>query len=178
MKKVLVISSSLRFRSNSEALADSFARGAAEAGHSVEKISLQGRDIRFCKGCLACQRTRKCVIDDDMQFLMAKVHDADVLCFATPVYYYEMSGQLKTFLDRCNPLYVSDYHFRKVYLACSATDTDDATPSRAVSGLQGWISCFPEARFGGYVFGGGVTSVGEIGGHAALDDAYAMGQAV
>lgn len=53
-KKVLVISTSLRKGSNSEALADAFAKGAADAGHSVEQISLQGKTISFCRGCFAC----------------------------------------------------------------------------------------------------------------------------
>ena len=65
MKKVLVISSSLRLRSNSESLADAFARGASEAGNEVEKITIREKNIRFCKGCLACQKTQHCVINDD-----------------------------------------------------------------------------------------------------------------
>lgn len=53
-KKVLVISTSLRNNSNSEALADAFVKGAKEAGHRVEKVSLREKSIGFCKGCLAC----------------------------------------------------------------------------------------------------------------------------
>ena len=56
-KKVLVISTSLRKNSNSEALADAFAEGAMAAGHQVEKLSLRGKEIGFCKGCLRCQST-------------------------------------------------------------------------------------------------------------------------
>ena len=104
MKKVLVISSSLRLRSNSEALADEFIRGAAEAGNEVEKITLKDKEIHFCKGCLNCQKTQKCVIKDDTPAIVEKMHDADVIAFATPIYYYEMCGQLKTLLDRANPL--------------------------------------------------------------------------
>ena len=53
-KKVLVITTSLRLKSNSEALADEFVRGAVEAGHEVEKLSLRGKEIAFCRGCMAC----------------------------------------------------------------------------------------------------------------------------
>ena len=56
MKKVIVISTSLRNGSNSDVLADRFAAGAKAAGHDVEKISLAGKNIQFCKGCLACQQ--------------------------------------------------------------------------------------------------------------------------
>lgn len=57
MKKIIVISSSLRVNSNSEALAGEFARGAADSGNEVEIISLRGKEIRFCTGCLTCQKT-------------------------------------------------------------------------------------------------------------------------
>ena len=64
-KKVLVISTSLRKNSNSETLADAFLAGAKASGNQVEKISLRGKKIAFCQGCLACQNTQKCVIEDD-----------------------------------------------------------------------------------------------------------------
>ena len=64
-KKVLIISTSLRRHSNSHALAEEFAKGAKEAGHQVELISLIGRQIEYCVGCLSCQRTGQCVIEDD-----------------------------------------------------------------------------------------------------------------
>ena len=103
MKKVLIISSSLRRGSNSDALAEAFARGAAEAGNEVEQVSLKGKDLRFCMGCLACQKTQKCVIADDAPAIVEKMYAADAIAFATPIYYYELSGQLKTLLDRSNP---------------------------------------------------------------------------
>ena len=122
MKNVLIISSSLRGGSNSEILAHEAERGAIEAGNVVEFINLKGKDIKFCIGCLACQKTGKCVQKDDMAEMIAKVQNADVLIFATPIYYYEMSGQLKTFLDRCNPLYPQDNKFKDVYLITSSYD--------------------------------------------------------
>ena len=55
MKRVIVISTSLRRGSNSDMLADKFVEGAIAAGNEVEKISLTGKDIQFCKGCLGCK---------------------------------------------------------------------------------------------------------------------------
>jgi hypothetical protein len=93
-KKVLIISTSPRKGSNSDALADEFAKGAMDAGNEVEKVSLIGKDIQFCRGCLACQKTKRCVIHDDADTIVQeKMLLADVLVFATPIYYYEMSGQ-------------------------------------------------------------------------------------
>ena len=113
-KKVLIISSSPRKGGNSETLADAFIRGAKEAGHQTEKICLYDKTISFCKGCLACLQYHRCVIHDDADVIAQKMRKADVLVFATPIYYYEMCGQMKTMLDRANPLYDSDYQFRDV----------------------------------------------------------------
>lgn len=109
MKKVIVISTSLRTGSNSDMLADKFIEGALQSGHDVEKISLINKDIRFCRGCLACQKLGRCVINDDANEIMQKVLHAEVIVWATPIYYYEMSGQMKVLIDRMNALYALDY---------------------------------------------------------------------
>lgn len=82
MKKVLVISSSLRHGSNSEALAKEFARGAKDAGNEVDYITLRGKDIKFCIGCFSCQKTQKCVLRDDVPEILKKMYDADVVAFS------------------------------------------------------------------------------------------------
>ena len=102
-KNVLVVSSSLRSHSNSERLADEFVRGVQESGNYAEHISLRDKTIHFCKGCLTCQESQRCVIHDDADMIVQKMRTADVIVFATPIYYYEMSGQMKTLLDRANP---------------------------------------------------------------------------
>ena len=178
MKKVLIITSSLRAHSNSDSLAEAFARGAMDAGNEVETVSLKHKDIHFCMGCLACQKTLRCVINDDAPAIVEKMHDAEVIAFASPIYYYEMSGQLKTMLDRANPLYPSDYHFRDIYMLTSAAEDEAYVPERAVAGLTGWIDCFEHARLVGSVFAGGVNSPDEIKGHPSLDKAYQMGHAI
>ena len=81
MKRVIVISTSLRRGSNSDILADKFVEGAKAAGNEVEKISLAGKDIQFCKGCFGCQKLGLCVINDDVNDIMAKVMQADVVCW-------------------------------------------------------------------------------------------------
>ena len=178
-KKILILSTSPRKNSNSDALAEEFAKGAREAGHTVEKISLIGKDIQFCRGCLACQKTMRCVIRDDAdQIVQEKMLHADVLVFATPIYYYEMSGQMKTLLDRANPLYPSDYAFRDVYLIAAAAEDGDEVWSRAASGLEGWIDCFPKAHLSGVIFGGNATDAGSIQGSPAMQKAFDAGKAI
>lgn len=175
MKKVIVISTSLRHGSNSDMLADKFAEGARSAGNDVEKISLAGKEINFCKGCLACQTLGKCVINDDVNAIMAKVLEADVVAWATPIYYYEMSGQMKTLIDRMNALYPLDYKFRDIYLLTVAAEEDEDTPKRAEAGLTGWIDCYPKTRLVGTLFCGGVNAPGDIKGNAKLQQAFELG---
>lgn len=177
-KNILILSTSLRKNSNSEELADAFLKGAQEAGHNAQKISLRDKSIGFCKGCFACLKTGSCVIRDDAIEIAKQMHDADVLVFASPIYYYEMSGQMKTLLDRANSLYGSDYRFSDVYFLSTAAEDADGVDSRAISGLEGWIACFERAKMAGTVFAGGVNDTGEISGHPALQKAYEMGKAV
>ena len=177
-KMVLVLSTSPRKGGNSDALADAFVRGAQEAGNQVEKITLYDKTIGFCKGCLSCQHTQRCIIRDDADAITQKMLTADVIAFATPIYYYGMCGQMKTLLDRANPLFPAAYQFRDIYLLAAAAEADEHTVDGAVTGLQGWIDCFEKARLAGTVFAGGVTAVGEIQGHPALQRAYETGKTV
>ena len=177
-KRVLIVSASPRKNSNSEALALSFAEGARAAGHEVEFVSLRGKTVSFCRGCFVCQEKLRCVIHDDADEICRKAVSADVLVFATPIYYYEMSGQLKTLLDRLNPLFPSDYAFTDVYMLTSAAEDESFVPQRAISGLEGWIDCFERAKLAGTVVMGGVTAAGENPEHPALDLAYKMGKQI
>ena len=175
-KHVLVISTSPRKGGNSDTLADAFIQGAREAGHVVEKIALCDKTIGFCKGCLTCVKTQRCVIQDDANAIVQQMLTADVIAFATPIYYYGICGQMKTLLDRSNPLYSANYAFRDVYLLSAAAEEGEHTADRAVTGLMGWIDCFEKARLAGTVFAGGVTAVGDIQGHPAVRKAREMGR--
>lgn len=177
MKNVLVITTSLRGNSNSDIFANKVVEGIKDAGNAVEIVSLKGKTIKFCIGCLSCQNTGECVLKDDAKEIITKIKNADSIVFVTPIYYYEMSGQLKTLLDRCNPLYGRDYNFRNIYLVMTATDTADFTPERAIHGLGGWVECFEEAKLADTIFLGGNTDPGDAKKHSEqLDQAYNFGK--
>ena len=178
MKKIVVISTSMRAGSNSQVLAEKFAEGAKAAGNEVEFISLRGKDIKFCIGCLACQKLGTCVIKDDVPAIMEQVLNADVVCWATPIYYYEMSGQMKTLIDRMNAMYPKDYQFRDVYLLATATEDEEYVPKRAEAGLTGWIDCYPKCHLAGTLFCGGVPMPHSIDDHSKLQEAYELGKNV
>ena len=179
MSKVLVISTSLRAKSNSDILTGRLIDGAKDAGYDVEHVSLKGKEIKFCIGCLSCQNTQRCVLNDDAVWIAEKVKETQTLVFATPIYYYGMSEQMKTLLDRLNPLYPSEYRFRNVYLLATAAEDEVFVPEKAVSGLQGWIDCFTKAKLAGSLFCGGVADPGDAEGKPGeLEKAYTFGRAL
>lgn len=85
---------------------------------------------------------------------------------------------MKTLLDRANPLYSSDYAFRDVYFIAAAAEDGDEVWSRAASGLEGWIACFPKAHLSGIIFGGNATEADSIQGNPAMQKAFEMGKAI
>jgi len=175
-KRILVLSTSPRIGGNSETLADVFIKGAEEAGHETKKICLYDKKIEFCKGCLGCQTTGKCILRDDAERIIAQMKAMDVLVFATPIYFYEMSGQMKTLLDRTNPLFPAEYEFRDIYLLATSADEEESSMEAAV---KGWISCFEKSRLAGVVRGTGADKKGAIEECGeALSAAYEMGRNV
>lgn len=176
-KHVLVISASPRRGGNSDLLADAFMQGAQEAGHDVAKISLREKKVGFCKGCLGCQKTQQCVLRDDMDEILPRMQRAEVIAFAGPVYFYSLCGQLKTLLDRTNPLFASEYAMRDIYLLASAADTAENAVDGSITALEGWVSCFEKVRLRGSVRALGVTEAGDVRRTpAALDAARELGR--
>lgn len=114
MKKIVIVSSTFRKNGNSELLAKQFEKGALESGNSVQTIFLRDVKPQFCTGCLSCLNTGKCVLKDGVNALLPAVREADVLVFATPVYYYSMSG-------------TTDPPWKEPSAACRAGSTVSAT---------------------------------------------------
>lgn len=105
-KNVLVLSASPRKGGNSDLLCDEFVQGAKKAGHDAEKVFLREKKIGYCVACDACRKNGgRCFQKDDMPAILEKMMTADVIVMATPVYFYSMSAQLKTLIDRVYPSY-------------------------------------------------------------------------
>lgn len=119
--KVLVINGSPRAKGNSDILCDEFIRGAEEAGHQVEKISLREKSISPCKACYACFRTGPCVQKDDMAEILKKADNADVFLLASPTYFLTMSGQMKVMIDRLLPRW-QDLGGKEAYVIVTGHD--------------------------------------------------------
>ena len=95
----------------------------------------------------------------------------------TPIYYYEMCGQMKTLLDRLNPLYSTDYSFRDIYMIATAAENDESAFEKAYNGLQGWVDCFEKASLKGMVGGGRIDAANIAASHAdVMKKAYELGK--
>ncbi|MBQ2895349.1 MAG: flavodoxin family protein [Oscillospiraceae bacterium] len=179
MKKVLIISSSPRKGGNSDMLCARFAQGARESGHRVEKVFLREKFIPYCTGCGYCFTSHKCSLkDDDMSLLLDAMLAADVIVLATPVYFYNMSAQLKAFIDRCAPCYREMYN-KEFYYILTSTDDDKKHIERAVDAIRSFtLDCLPGAVERGIVYGVGVSKVGQVKDSSAWQEAYKLGKTI
>ena len=177
--KVLVINRSPRAKGNSDLLCDEFIRGAEEAGNQVEKISLREKEIFPCKACYACFRTGSCVQKDDMAQIYPAVKECDVVVLASPLYYWTMSGQLRTALDRLFALEEGDGNLLRgngkssaLLMAAEGHGFDDAVLyyDHLLEHLR-WKNL-------GHVLAGGNMEVGDIKGKTEIEQAYALGKSI
>lgn len=180
-KKLVVLEGSPRKGGNTDLLSNAFIRGAEESGNEVTKFYLAQKNIHPCMGCNACRRTAEhpCVFQDkdDFEEIIQAVIAADVLVLASPVYFYGLTAQMKTALDRfyAKEMEVQD---KKAYLitTCAAPTEEYTQTIRAC--FRGFISCFENVKEGGIVAGYGTMEKGDILSNPAMQEAYEMGKQV
>lgn len=178
MKKILILSSSPRRGGNSDTLSDEFMRGAVDAGHAVDKIFLRDKTINYCTGCSTCSLYGKpCPQKDDMPEILDKMIASDIIVMATPVYFYTMSAQMKTLIDRCCGRY-TEMGGKEFYFIVAAAEKDQAKMERTIDTFQGFLDCLEKATIKGLVFGLGAWHAGEINTTPAMEQAYTMGHRV
>ena len=177
-KKVLILSSRPRRNGNSDTLCNEFMRGAVESGHTVEKIFLRDKTIHYCTGCSTCSFLQKpCPQKDDAAGVIGKMVEADVIVMATPVYFYTLSAQMKTLIDRCCARYL-EMKGKEFYFILTAAEESVPMMERTVECFRGLLDCLEDPREKGVVYGVGAWRAGDIEGMPAMDEAYAMGRGV
>ena len=100
MKKILIVQGGGRANGNTARLVKSFSEGAASADHQVELISLLKHEVKGCLGCNACRYGKPCIQKDGFNELVPKIKEADLLVFASPMYFWTISSRLKAFIER------------------------------------------------------------------------------
>lgn len=181
-KKVLILLGSPRKTGNSSVLADSLAKGSEHTGARVETLFLQDLDISPCTGCNGCQEetAQGCVIDDAMQDVYRKIIEADAVVFASPIYWFSVTAQLKTVIDRIYAVGGGDKNVLGGKTFGVVLTYADADPfiSGAVNALRMFqdISAYLGATLAGAVYGSAYEA-GEIReDKGLLDAAYILGE--
>lgn len=139
MVKVLVLTGSPHSNGTTSVLADEFCAGAETAGHGVIRFDTGRMKIKPCLGCMSCAKNPgKCVQDDDMLKIYPHLIDADIVAFVTPVYYYGMTAQLKSTIDR---FFAINKHLvgKKKQAVMISVSGDDA--DWAMDGIRAYFSC-------------------------------------
>lgn len=178
MKNILILSSSPRRAGNSDTLSNEFQKGAVDAGHTVEKIFLRDKTINYCTGCSSCSLHGKpCPQKDDMPDILNKMVAADIIVMATPVYFYTMSAQMKTLIDRCCGRY-TEMNNKEFYFIVTAAENEQEKMERTIDTFQGFLDCIENATIKGVVYGLGVWHIGEINSTSTMQQAYKMGNQI
>lgn len=108
--KVLGVVGSPREGGNTDILVEKVLLGAKGNGNIVNKIFLNNLNIKPCQACMACKKTGKCAIDDDMQNIYTQILESDCLVLGTPIYWLGATAQMKTFIDRWYALLDANYN--------------------------------------------------------------------
>ena len=107
---IVCLLGSPRAKSNSSTIANRFAAAAEKLGAQVKTYTLNDLDYRGCQACMACKtKHEKCVLEDDLAEVLDAVKECEVLVMASPVYYGNISGQLKTYVDRMYSFLIPGY---------------------------------------------------------------------
>jgi len=183
-KKIMIVLGSPRKKGNSAKLAELVAKGAKEGGARVETFYLNGMKIKPCQACMKCQKDNGsgCGIPDDMQKLYPKMEEADVLVIASPVYWFNLSAQTKTFIDRWFAVGVEGKNIfkgKRLALLMSYGDMDPFG-SGAVNAIRSFQdTCrYLGAEVAGMLYGSAMEP-GDIAGNKPLmKEAYQLGLAL
>ncbi|MBO4528512.1 MAG: NAD(P)H-dependent oxidoreductase [Victivallales bacterium] len=173
--KILVLTGSPRKGGNSATLADYFIRGAKEAGHSVERFDAAFKKVHACIACNTCGMNGPCVFKDDFEFVRKHIVDADCVVFATPMYYFGISSQLKAVIDRFYAINGSIHVRKKAVLLMTYANTaaSEAVPIKShydvLLKYLGWTDA-------GQIIAPGVWPVGAIAHTEFPEKAYQLGK--
>jgi multimeric flavodoxin WrbA len=180
-KRIVILNGSPRRKGNTSALTEAFAKGAEESGCEVTEFFLQGMRINGCMGCFGGHSARECpcVQKDDMAKVYPVVKDADVVVLASPLYYWNISGQLKTVIDRLFALEEGDGQRLRgngkagvLLMAAEGDAFEDALAwyDHLMGHLQ-WENL-------GSVLAGGNLADGDIEGKPEVEQAYQLGRSL
>ena len=175
--KILVLTGSPRKNGNSSTLADNFIKGAEEAGHTVVRFDAAFKKVHPCIACNKCGMDGPCIFKDDFDFVRENIVDADAVVFATPMYYFGISAQLKAVIDRFYAINGKIHRPKKAVLLMTYANSaaSEAEPIKkhyeVLLNYLGWQDA-------GQVIASGVWPVGAIKNTDYPQKAYELGKRI
>ena len=110
---ILGISGSPKAGGLTTLLLDKVLDGARKSGAHTEKIILNDLNFKACQECGGCDKTGICILDDDMRPVYEKLAGADAVVVASPIYFGNITAQLKAMIDRCHSSWISKYILKR-----------------------------------------------------------------
>lgn len=175
--KILVITGSPRKNGNSNILTDYFIKGAEEQGHNVVRFDSTLRNVHPCIACSACGMNGECVFNDDFEIIRNNIVDADMVVFATPMYYFGISAQLKTVIDRFYAINDLIHTPKKAVLIMTYADAAPQTAQPIINHYEelikylGWTDA-------GQIIASGVWQAGTVDNTSDTKRAYELGKSL
>ena len=181
MKKIVILNGSPRRNGNTSALVKAFTQGAESAGNTVTEFFLDSMEIHGCRGGFGGHSSQECpcVQKDDMSQIYPAVKESDVVVLATPLYYWNMSGQIRTAIDRLFALEEGDGNLLRgherasaLLMAAEGNGFDDVLLyyNHLVEHLR-WKNL-------GHVLAGGNGDIGDIEGKPEIQKACDLGKSI
>lgn len=174
-RKIVIAIGSPRKGGNTTMLADAFAKGAREAGHEVASIAVGQARINGCLGCEYCfSHDGQCCQQDEMQEYYPLLRECDTLVYATPIYCFTFSAQIKAFIDRMFCGIGKPFSIKETVLLAAFEDKDPTVANYVVDTYRA-MTAYARMQDVGVVTVGGVYEKGAIAGNPGLQDAYKLG---
>jgi multimeric flavodoxin WrbA len=114
MRKIVVFMGSPRKKGNTDLLVDAFVSGAERVGADVKKILLYEQKITPCIECGGCDKSGKCVLEDDMQGIYDLIKEADVVVVASPIFFYNITAVTQALVERAQAFWIGKYVLKQV----------------------------------------------------------------
>ena len=180
-KRIVILNGSPRRNGNTSTLVKAFTEGAESAGNTVTEFFLDGMDIHGCKGCFGGHSSKECpcVQKDDMAQIYPAVKQCDMVVLATPLYYWNMSGQLRTAIDRLFALEEGDENLLRGHNRASALLM--AAEGHGFEDVLTYYNHLVEhirKKNLGHVLAGGNMNVGDIKGKTEIQAAFDLGKSI
>lgn len=174
---ILVLTGSPRKNGNTAVLTEHFIKGAEEAGHSVARFDAALSTVHPCTACNSCGMDGPCIFEDDFSYVEEHIQKADLVAFATPLYYFGFSAQLKAVIDRFYALNGRIHVAKKaVLLVCYADNA--AKKEKPIQIHYEMLLDYLGWKDAGRIIAPGVWPVGAIRNTPYLRKAYDLGRSL